>query len=65
MSKSSQEREVAVIPKGTRVKIHGCPFELTQNSEVFATQDDVDNMLRIQQDWESQPKTGLSSSALP
>lgn len=43
MRNSNQEVEVVIIPKGTRMKIHGCLFELAQDIEVFATQEAPDN----------------------
>lgn len=64
MNSSSQEVEVAIVPKGTRMKIHGCPFELVEDIQVFATQEEVDNILKIQQEWDSRPKTGKGGGIL-
>lgn len=64
MSKLNQEQELAIIPKGTRIKIHGCPFEIAQDTKVIATQEEVDSMLKIQREWDNRPKTGKSGGIL-
>lgn len=64
MSKLNQEQELAIIPKGTRIKIHGCPFEIAQDTKVIATQEEVDSILKIQREWDGRPKTGKSGGIL-
>ncbi|WP_336943099.1 hypothetical protein [Acinetobacter modestus] len=58
----SKEENIAIIPKGTQVRIMGCAITLLEDAKVEANQSDLDYILKEQMDWLNQPKIGMASS---
>ncbi len=47
------EKEVAVIPKGTQVRIMGCAITLAEDAKVEANQSDLDYIIKAQEDFKN------------
>jgi hypothetical protein len=62
MSALDQKQEVATIPAGIHITIMGCRLTLLEETKVEANQADLDYILKDQQHWDSQPKSGLVCS---
>lgn len=48
-----EETEVAILPKGTKVRIMGCRITLTEDTKVEGNQSDVDYILKEQKNFDN------------
>ena len=58
----SNEKEVAIIPKGTQVRIMGCSITLLEDAKVDAKQADLDYIIKAQDDFKK--GIGVMGSAI-
>lgn len=49
----SNEKEVAVIPKGTKIQIMGCSITLLEDAKVEANQSNLDYILKYQENFDN------------
>ena len=46
-----EEKEIAIIPKGSYVSVMGCRFTLMEDTKVEANQANLDYILKDQEDY--------------
>ncbi|WP_166167944.1 hypothetical protein [Acinetobacter sp. SA01] len=55
------EKEIAIIPKGTSVRIMGCAYTLLEDVKVDGNQRILNETLKAQSEFEGKPKTSGTS----
>ena len=47
------EKEIAIIPKGSKVQIMGCSYTLAEDTKVEGGQSNLDYILKAQEDFDN------------
>lgn len=48
----SDQREIAIIPKGAKIQIMGCSYTLLENANVEGSQDNLNYILKEQENFD-------------